>query len=69
MDSVLFFHTQVPANKMQIFIHSTTPYIHPRLELELSQRFPIEIYQTVQNANLIGLPTIWLHDTISTILC
>ena len=30
----LFFLTPVPANKMQLFIHITTPYIHQRLDSE-----------------------------------
>ena len=42
----LIFLSPVPANKMELFVHSTTchgPYIHPRLDsiLELCPTFPI----------------------------
>ena len=41
----LVFHTPVPANKIEFFVHSTThdsPYIHPSHDsiLELWQAFP-----------------------------
>ena len=35
----LIFLTPVPANKMQLFIHNTMPYIHPRLDSRIGQRF------------------------------
>ena len=34
-----FFLTPVSANKMEFFIHSTTPYIHPRLDSQIELKF------------------------------
>ena len=37
--TLLFFVTPVLANKMQLFIHCSTPYIHPRLDSRIGLRF------------------------------
>ena len=34
-----FFLTPVPANKMELFIHSATPCIHSRLDSRIEPKF------------------------------
>ena len=36
-----FFHMPVLANKMEVFLYSTTPYIHLRLDSRIEPSFPI----------------------------
>ena len=48
---------QVPAKRMELFIHSTkhtAPYVHPRLDLilELCQTFPSDEAGTVSRARM-----------------
>ena len=38
----------VLANKLQLFIHNTTPYIHPRLDSRIGLRFSnLDIYSRI----------------------
>ena len=59
--TVLNFLTPVPANKMQLFIHGTMPYIHPRNDSRIGSRFSYCCF-------CVGI-FVQLHSDVPSSLC